>query len=111
MAGRHSFEYESVLHSERWRKVRAEALRRARHRCQRCGASADELRLDAHHWAGYSMLGRERPEDLQILCRPCHDRVHSPGFYSTGFLKLLFWIVVLVIAWVIIANTQSASRR
>jgi hypothetical protein len=41
------------------------------------------------------MLGRERPEDLMILCRPCHDRVHGPGFYSTGMLKLIFWVVVL----------------
>jgi uncharacterized membrane protein len=50
------------------------------------------------------MLGRERPEDLQILCRRCHDKVHSPGFYSTGLLKVVFWAIVLVCVWVVFAH-------
>ncbi len=70
----HSREYEEVLVSERWRAVRAETIRRAGYRCQArgCGGS-----LDVHHAYGYRNLGNERPDELQALCRSCHDHVHA----------------------------------
>lgn len=70
----HSALYNDVMHSERWRMVRAQALRRARWRCERCGTRGS---LDAHHWRGYAMLGRETVFDLMMLCRDCHNTAHG----------------------------------
>jgi predicted HNH restriction endonuclease len=64
-----------VLASERSRNLRYDATVRAGRRCERCGVPT--LRLDAHHARGYARLGRERLQDLVMLCRLCHDAVHN----------------------------------
>lgn len=76
--------YRATLRSDRWRSVRAEAMRRANRRCQQCGKTAREARcpLDPHHALGYKDLGNEDPSEILILCRfPCHRRAHGrPGY-------------------------------
>jgi hypothetical protein len=84
----HSEAYRAVLASDRWRWVRAEAVRRAGYRCERCGAPG---RLDGHHWRGYRMLGHEAPEDVVMLCRACHNRAHG-----RASLRLLVGLVLVV---------------
>ena len=71
--GIHLAAYKSYLASPQWRETRAKALRRAKHRCQLCGAKRD---LAAHH-RHYENIGREKPGDLIVLCRPCHSRFHD----------------------------------
>lgn len=44
-------------------------MRRARFRCESCGRGG---RLDIHHLT-YANVPNELPEDLQALCRSCHD--------------------------------------
>jgi hypothetical protein len=96
MIQRHSGQYDAVLVSDRWRAVRAEAIRRAGYRCVRCGRDG---RLDVHHAHGYRNLGRERPEELQALCRSCHDWVHAQRrVFDAGCLGVLFWVVIIAIA-------------
>lgn len=34
-----------------------------------------------HHWM-YERLGRERPEDLSVVCWPCHQALH-PEYHGT----------------------------
>jgi hypothetical protein len=67
--------YESYLRTRRWREFRALALERALGTCERCGISEQTHRLlvlDVHHKT-YKRLGREAPEDVEVLCRPCHQ--------------------------------------
>lgn len=64
---------EEYLRSPHWRSTRLGALERAGHRCQVCNAAQ---RLDVHHRT-YERLGRERPEDLTVLCRTCHETFHT----------------------------------
>jgi hypothetical protein len=93
---RHSTQYEAVLASDRRRLLRAEVIRRGGYRCQACSRGG---RLDAHHARGYRNLGRERPEELQVLCRECHAAVHdSHRVANAGWLKLLLWLVVIAVA-------------
>lgn len=67
-------EYREVyLRSEHWLRVRREALARAAHRCQVCNT---DKALDVHHRT-YERLGAERPADLTVLCRRCHDIFHK----------------------------------
>lgn len=67
--------YEVYLRSQRWRTFRAAMLELADHRCERCGHSEADYRLlvlDVHHWC-YARLGCELPDDVEVLCRPCHE--------------------------------------
>lgn len=67
-------EYREVyLRSEHWRETRLAALERAEHRCQVCNRTE---RLDVHHRT-YERIGEERPADLTVLCRRCHDLFHG----------------------------------
>ncbi len=61
--------YDEYLDSPTWQTKRQEALGRAGHKCQLCGATN---RLDVHHNT-YERLGNELPADLIVLCRSCHE--------------------------------------
>lgn len=66
-------EYRDVyLKSAHWAKVRSAALAYADHRCQVCNG---RTQLDVHHRT-YERLGREKPSDVTVLCRRCHETHH-----------------------------------
>lgn len=62
--------YAEYLLTDHWQFVRRAALWAAGERCQVCKS---EKHLEVHHASGYSCLGAERPEDLVVLCRRCHE--------------------------------------
>lgn len=66
--------YAAYLHSAHWKQTRHEALQRAGYKCQAC--STKEEILDVHH-NSYERLGAEEPQDLIVLCRTCHGRIHN----------------------------------
>ena len=76
--------YDAYLRSRRWREFRALMLDLVDGSCERCGVSEATsmlLVLDVHHWC-YARLGCELPDDVQVLCRPCHreaDRERRAG--------------------------------
>jgi 5-methylcytosine-specific restriction endonuclease McrA len=57
-----------------WQQRRRQALTRAKYRCQ-MGASHDGP-FDVHHTT-YQNYGGERLEDLVVLCRSCHEKLHG----------------------------------
>jgi len=57
-----------------WKVKRTQALMRAGYRCQTCGSC--DTTLDVHH-NSYENYGDERPEELVVLCRSCHQKVHG----------------------------------
>lgn len=66
--------YPDYLESPYWRlHVRRQALARAGGRCERCGVSDG---LEVHH-VTYERLGCEHPDDLEVLCGPCHGAHHG----------------------------------
>ena len=67
-------DYSEYLKSEHWQKLRVIALGRAKFCCQVCNAA--NCQLDVQHRT-YERLGRERLEDLTVLCRQCHERHHK----------------------------------
>jgi 5-methylcytosine-specific restriction endonuclease McrA len=74
-------DYYEYIKSQAWRQRANEAKKRAGYRCQVCNKHRDETQLDAHHRT-YERLGRERPEDITVLCRGCH------GLYEENRIKL-----------------------
>jgi 5-methylcytosine-specific restriction endonuclease McrA len=70
--------YGEYLSSDRWREKRIEALKAAGYKCSRCGTHGARggSGLQVHHRT-YERLGEELPDDLQVLCRRCHQAAHG----------------------------------
>lgn len=64
--------YHEYIKTEAWRERAEAAKQRVGQRCQICNRPATRVTLDVHHRT-YERLGNERPEDLTVLCRGCHD--------------------------------------
>lgn len=65
----HSREYTEHINSPEWADIRRDKLAESGYRCERCGAAGY---LEVHHLT-YDNLGNESPDDLEVLCKPCHD--------------------------------------
>ena len=66
--------YASYLSSHAW-KTRARQMReKANFKCQLCACT--DKPLNVHH-NNYERLGRERDDDLIVLCEPCHHKFHN----------------------------------
>ena len=68
----HTDEYKEYLNSFAWKIQRVKALERANWRCEKCGKSRYQITLQVHHLT-YDNLGHEKAEDLQVLCKSCHE--------------------------------------
>lgn len=85
-----SSEYRQYIASERWLQRRKLFLS-AHQNCNRCGISSDEAlkvydqRLHVHH-KNYQHIGCELDDDLEALCRRCHE------IESLGSSRLLRWM-------------------
>lgn len=66
-----SVNYPEYIQSPEWRRVSWAMKWFADNRCQLCGSTED---LNTHHNT-YAHLGHERPQDLIVLCRTCHEYV------------------------------------
>jgi hypothetical protein len=64
--------YRAYLLTDAWRSRRNRALKAAFFRCQKCSSKRG---LEVHHRT-YERLGAERDEDLEVLCRDCHEGHH-----------------------------------
>lgn len=65
--------YKEYLQSEWWKKKKFKKLKSVGFRCQQCSAKRE---LQTHH-LHYKSLGRERLEDLRVLCKACHYKEHE----------------------------------
>ena len=69
--------YYEYLRSSEWNWMRLEKLAEVDCECERCGEGDDVL--DVHH-VTYARLGEEWFEDLEVLCRRCHEVEHGRGW-------------------------------
>lgn len=77
IAGNRRVDYYKYIASPEWHAKAEAAKKRAGYRCQLCNFGRDEgAILDAHHRT-YIRLGYERPEDITVLCRDCHELYES----------------------------------
>lgn len=67
-------DYSVYLKSLYWQYQRSRAICHAELKCQKCGQDCKEL--EVHHKT-YERLGDEEPDDLVVLCRPCHREEHG----------------------------------
>jgi 5-methylcytosine-specific restriction endonuclease McrA len=62
-----------ISHSKVWKSKRKQAFKLYGRKCDTCGAKKN---LHVHHKT-YANLFNEKMEDLQILCEPCHMKLHD----------------------------------
>lgn len=65
--------YQHYLGDSHWREISRLAKERAQGVCGKCGSLID---LEVHH-LNYDCLFGETPEDILVLCEPCHSSLHS----------------------------------
>ncbi len=71
-------EYAKYLNGPGWQAKRKEAIEAAGDKCERCelprwlAEIAYDQDLNVHHLT-YANKGDEQPEDLEVLCRRCHE--------------------------------------
>jgi len=64
----------NFYHTDEWKALRKECLRRDRNKCQRCYKHhARGFNLTAHHIIPRLEGGADKIENLIALCVPCHD--------------------------------------
>lgn len=73
-------QYLTYLNSPRWRNFRRYAIRKAKGVCERCGGTSPNGAVDVHH-LHYENFGRERLNDVIVLCRHCHDEADQERHY------------------------------
>lgn len=76
--------YDDFLSSLRWNDIRYSKLKRVGFKCEACGYGEghefqDEI-LDVHHKTYERFGGDEYMSDLEVLCRPCHEKRHGRKF-------------------------------
>jgi hypothetical protein len=77
-------QYEKYLETPHWQAFRklvfeAQLKRLGRNCCERCQKernSEGTVRLQVHHLT-YERLGNELIEDVEIICRDCHEKEHG----------------------------------
>ena len=65
--------YEEYLNSSDWSRIRTRILRRDNYKCRICGSG---INIQVHHLRYPDEWGKERDEDLIVLCDRCHAGVH-----------------------------------
>ena len=68
--------YQKYIKSKAWKQKAEEAKTRAGNRCQACNRPRSEVQLEAHHRT-YERIGQERPGDITVLCRDCHQSIEE----------------------------------
>lgn len=68
-----SKEYKAYLISPEWRGLRAVVIAMRGYKCERCPGTKP---LEVHHIT-YDRIYNEDTDDLEVLCKPCHDKEHG----------------------------------
>ena len=69
--------YDEYLQSRHWAKLKEQRIKNKNAKCHICGSKAWLL---LHHRT-YENLGREKKQDLVVLCTRCNKLIH---FYDNG---------------------------
>lgn len=73
-------DYHEYMKSAAWQRKRRKMFSKFGEFCQICRSSND---LQIHHKT-YKNLGREPLEDLQILCKACHENHHEGNVFGVA---------------------------
>jgi 5-methylcytosine-specific restriction endonuclease McrA len=67
-----SVEYTQYINSIQWLAKRAQILKQRGNKCEECGTTQA---IQVHH-LHYRTFRHERPQDMKVLCKTCHELWH-----------------------------------
>lgn len=70
---RHQKAYLKYLESEHWAQIKLDLYAVRGFQCEVCFSTRS---IQVHHKT-YERIGREEPQDVILLCRPCHKKAHG----------------------------------
>lgn len=68
--------YHNYLQSSEWVEIRIAMLQYYDYTCARCGIKYKHYNLHVHHKT-YKNIYNEQPDDLELICKQCHNKEHS----------------------------------
>lgn len=68
-----TFSYNDYLQSDRWKRLREQAIVRARGKCEFCGEKAQAV----HHVKYPKNLSNDSLDNLVVVCKKCHETSHG----------------------------------
>lgn len=71
-------DYIEYLHSSEWKERRLEFMEDRGWECEECGDKASQV-----HHLNYESIGEEEDDDVEILCRECHEEKHGHDGYGS----------------------------
>ena len=87
--------YQDYINSHKWKAFRDEILTTRGRKCEVCGKTEGEMHV---HHLHYQNFRHEKPEDVQVICRGCHNLHHFGVQEPTkerkaaqNFARLLKW--------------------
>lgn len=66
--------YEFYINSPDWGRFRRSIFAVRGYKCEQCGTLEGQMHV---HHLHYRTFTEERPEDVQVLCIPCHEKTHG----------------------------------
>jgi hypothetical protein len=69
-------EYALYLKSPKWNTKRKEIFKDRNGHCERCKIDVSKIIYQVHHKT-YKNIFNEPNEDLELLCKPCHEKEHG----------------------------------
>lgn len=78
--------YQAYLCGREWSVLKEAVLTRSGGVCERCFANE----MDHVHHLTYERKYKERLDDLQAICKPCHDFVHAKSEYDPARNRPVF---------------------
>lgn len=68
--------YKEYIMSDAWKAKRREAIKHYGQNCNQCKTFLPINKIQVHH-VTYKRLGKELLEDLMIVCKSCHEKIHG----------------------------------
>lgn len=78
--------YKEYLFTKHWFTRKIKYLKKHKRECVMCGG---KNYIQVHH-VDYKNLGNEKDEDLVILCKICHDKLHKNIVKATDSKALVY---------------------
>lgn len=69
-------DYGEYLRSKHWLRMKRMIHAKYNNECQMCHKKLKGRERNVHHLT-YERIGNELPEDVTLLCRECHQKVHG----------------------------------
>jgi len=69
-----SKQYLKYLASDQWNEIKAAIITKRGYKCEKCGSTKW---IQLHHKNYDFELGKEKAEELILLCNKCHKDLHN----------------------------------